>query len=398
MNARVRIVAGWRTAYSKYGGALKEWSSVDIGSHLLANALPHLGVAPEEIDLFVCGTAFQAEVANHTNINARQILLKSGLPPTIPSYTADQASCTGMAAVILGRQAILAGEADIVVVMGAEALCQTPFLVAPTMRWGRVRGDFTIRDPLFPMRFPARPGSIIADVDAEAGSFGVDRRKMDEWALESQKRFAAAKSRGFFDDEILAVRLADGTSFVDDEAPRPNSSHEKLATLPTVHGSNLITAGNAPGMETGATMVVLMSDAAARKRNVEGLATIEAAHWLAGDVEAPLSQCAHAATAVLRKAGRHLRDVDFIEIEEDFAAVVPIAARVFERDWGVSPEHTYERTNVNGGAIAVGHPIGPGGVRIVLTLSRQLRQAGAHCGLAAVAGGLSQGDAVLLTR
>jgi acetyl-CoA C-acetyltransferase len=398
LDTQVRIVAGWRTAYSKYGGALKDWSSVDIGSHLLSSALPRLGFPAEHIDLFICGTAFQAEVANHTNINARQILLKSGLPPTIPSYTVDQASCTGMAAVILGRQAILAGEAEVVVVMGAEALCQTPFLVAPNMRWGRVRGDFAVRDPLFPMRFPARPGSIIADVDAEAGAFAVDRRAMDEWALESQKRFAAAKARGFFRDEILPVRLADGTTFVDDEAPRPASSMEKLATLPTVHGSDLITAGNAPGMETGATMLVLMSPGAARKHGVDCLATLEAAHWLAGDVEAPLSQCGHAATAVLRKAGRHLRDVDFIEIEEDFAAVVPIAARMFERDWGLSPEETSARTNVNGGAIAVGHPIGPGGVRIVLTLARQLEVAGAGLGLAAIAGGLSQGDAVLVTR
>ena len=376
MNKRVKIVAGWRTAYSKYGGMLKEWSSVDIGTHLLEKALPKLAVRGEDIDLFICGTAFQAEVANHTNINARQILLKSGLPPTIPSYTADQASCTGMAAVILGRQAILAGEADVVVVMGAEALCQTPFLIAPTVRWGRLRGDFVVRDPLFPMRFPARPGSIIADVDAEAGLFSVDRRAMDEWALESQKRFAAAKARGFFRDEIVPVTLADGTVFVDDEAPRPASTLEKLSTLPTVHGSNLITAGNAPGMETGATMLVLMSEAAATQRGIECLGTLESAHWLAGDVEAPLSQCAHAATAVLRKAGKHLSEVDFVEIEEDFAAVVPIAARIFERDWGVPVAQTYARTNVNGGAIAVGHPIGPGGVRIVLTLARQLKESG----------------------
>ncbi len=281
--------------------------------------------------------------------------------------------------------------------MGAEALCQTPFLIAPTVRWGRLRGDFVVRDPLFPMRFPARPGSIIADVDAEAGLFSVDRRAMDEWALESQKRFAAAKARGFFRDEIVPVTLADGTVFVEDEAPRPTSTLEKLSALPTVHGSNLITAGNAPGMETGATMLVLMSEAAAKQRGIECLGTLEAAHWLAGDVEAPLSQCAHAATAVLRKAGKHLSEVDFVEIEEDFAAVVPIAARIFERDWSVPVAQTYARTNVNGGAIAVGHPIGPGGVRIVLTLARQLKESGARLGLAAVAGGLSQGDAVLVT-
>ncbi len=395
-SGEVVVTGGYRTPFSRYGGTLRGWSSIDIGSFLLATALPRLNLPPEEIDVLVCGTGFQAEVANHTNITARQILLKAGLPETTVSLTVDRASCTGMAAVIVGWQAIRAGQADVVVAIGSEALGNTPFLLSPSIRWGNTRGNFQIRDPLFPMRFPARPGSIIEDVDDEANHFDVTREDMDRWAYESQMRYEKARKEGYYEDELLPVPLDDGETFAADEAPRPTTSLEKLSTLKTVHGSDLITAGNAPGMETGAAMIVMMRAETARSRGLKPLVSMPVTCSVAGELTRPLSQSARATTKLLRKADLRLEQLDSLDIEEDFAAVVPISARVLEKDWGMKEEDFYQRTNIHGGAIAMGHPIGASGVRQVLTLARHMRAKPDSFGVAAVAGGLAQGDAVLL--
>lgn len=395
-SGEVVITGGFRTPFSKYGGALRNWSSIDIGSHLLSTALSKLDLRAEDIDLLVCGTGFQAEVANHTNITARQIVLKAGLPESTVSLTVDRASCTGMAAVIVGWQAIRSGQADIVVAIGSEALGNTSFLLPPSIRWGNTRGNFEVRDPLFPMRFPARPGSIIEDVDDEANYFNVNRQDMDRWAYESQMRYEKARKDGFYSDELLPVPLENGETFSEDEAPRPTTSLEKLATLRTVHGSNLITAGNAPGMETGAAMIVMMRSETARSRGQTPLVSMPAVCSVAGELIRPLSQSAHATSGLLRKAGLKLEQIDSLDIEEDFAAVVPISARVLEKDWGMKEDDLYQRTNVHGGAIAIGHPIGASGVRQVLTLARHMSKSPTMFGIAAVAGGLAQGDAVLL--
>lgn len=389
------LLGGLRTPFAKYGGRLTSWSSVDIGAFLLPRALEAVGVKPDGVDLLVCGTAFQAEVANHTNITARQVVLQAGLSATVVSYTVDQASCSGMMSVALARQALVAGDADVAVAMGTEALGEAPFLLPASLRRGQTRGDFHVRDPLFPMRFPARPGSLVEEVDHESEIFGVSRDDMDSWAQESQRRYQAAKKRGFFGGEIAAMDLADGTSFFEDEPPRPTSDLEKLGALPTVHGSSFVTAGNAPGMESGAAAIVLTTRRRADEIGITPLARLAAAASVAGEVSQPLSQTARAVERLVTARDIDLKDVDILELEEAFAAVVPISARYLDMAGTGDYESILQRSNPNGGAIACGHPIGASGVRLVLTLGRQVA-AQQSLGVAALAGGLSQGGAMLM--
>lgn len=394
----VVVVGGARTAFSKYGGALKEMSSIDVGSKLLPGMLDGLGVPPSRVEMLVCATSISAEVAQHTNLIGRQALLFAGLPESIPSYTVDQASASGMKAVHLGRQEILTGGADVVVVLGTEAMSNASFLLPAALRWGRTRGDLNVRDPLFPLRLPFRPQGVVREVDAEAETYGVLREAMDTWAYESQRRFAAAQESGFIGGEIVPVELGDGKAFDTDEQPKPWTTPELLGKLPTIFGSKYVTAGNSPGLETGAAALVLTRRSVADELSLPVLAMVEAATSTSGEVGLPLSQTARAVERLLQVTGTALGDVDVLELEEAFAAVVPIAARYLERAVGASEERLLEITNPNGGAIAVGHPIGASGVRLVLSLARQLERTDARMGVAAMAGALSQGAAVLLSR
>lgn len=392
------VVGGGRTAFSKYGGALKDMSSIDVGSRLLPGVLERVGVPPSRVGVLVCATSISAEVAAHTNLIGRQALLFAGLPESVPSYTVDQASASGMKAVQLGRQEILTGGADVVVVLGTEAMGNASFLLPPALRWGRTRGDLNVRDPLFPLRLPFRPQGVVQEVDAEAETYGVLREAMDGWAYESHRRFAAAQESGFIGGEIVPLELADGKVFDTDEQPKPWTTPELLGKLPTVFGSKYVTAGNSPGLETGAAALVLARRSVTGELSLPVLATVEAAASTAGDVGLPLSQTARAVERLLRVTGTALDKVDVLELEEAFAAVVPIAARYLESGVGPSGERLLEITNPNGGAIAVGHPIGASGVRLVLSLARHLARTDARKGVAAMAGALSQGAAVLLSR
>lgn len=393
----VVVVGGGRTAFSKYGGALKAKSSIEVGAKLLPGVLERVGLPAARVDVLVCATSISAEVAAHTNLIGRQALLFAGLPESVPSYTVDQASASGMKAVQLGRQEILSG-ADVVVVLGSEAMGNASFLLPPALRWERTRGDLSVRDPLFPLRLPFRPEGVVREVDAEAETYGVLREAMDGWAYESHRRFAAAQESGFIGGEIVPVELADGKVFDTDEQPKPWTTPELLGGLPTVFGSKYVTAGNSPGLETGAAAIVLARRSAAEELSLPVLATVEAAASTAGDVGLPLSQTARAVERLLRATGTAVDDVEVLEMEEAFAAVVPIAARYLETTVGASEERLLKVTNPNGGAIAVGHPIGASGVRLVLSLARHLERTGARSGIAAIAGALSQGAAVMLSR
>ena len=396
-NEEAMLLGGYRTAFSKYGGALKEWSSVNVGSKLLAQALEKMGISGDEVDMLICGTAFPSEIGTHGNINGRQVLLAAGLPPTIMSFTVDLASCTGMLAVSLGYRFIKLGEAKTVVIIGTEALSNAPFLVPPRVRWEKFRGDFNVMDPLFPLRYnEARKTTTIQDVDSEANLFNVSREDMDQWAFESQRRYAAAKEEGWYKGEIVPLKLANGEEFVEDEAPKPWTTMEGLRKLKPVFGSNLVTPGNAPGLETGAAMVVLMSAELAEKKGLNPMASIVGVANVAGDVESPLIQGARATNRVLKSNGKELGDISCIDIEEDFACVVPISANAWEKEWDFPADKIMKRTNIPGGATAYGHPLAAGGVRSVLAVGRQLQGKPNEYGIATVSGGLANGVSVLL--
>ena len=392
----VVVIGGYRTAFSKYGGTLREWSSAEIAAHLLPRALERLHLDPNRIDYMIGAAAAQMEVANSGNIVTRQVLVRAKLPLTIPSLTVDQASCSGLTAVQLARQTIIAGDADVTVAFGTEALGNTPFFLPPALRWKGTRLDITARDPLFPIRLAVRPQGVIGEVDAEASAYGVTRDDMDRWALASQQRFEAARQQGFCEGEIIPVDMPDGSVYAADEQPKPWTTIEKLQALKTVFGSKTVTAGNSPGLETGAAMVVLMRRRAAQSLGYVPLASLPVSSSLAGDLDEPLVQGARATHQILERTGHSIRDIDLFEIEEDFAAVVPISARYWEKHLAADYDAILERTNVNGGAVAVGHPFAAGGVRIVVTLVREMARRRARLGVAAISGGLSQGAAVLV--
>jgi acetyl-CoA C-acetyltransferase len=388
------VVGGYRTPFSKYGGALKEWGSYAVGAYLLPRALERLGVDPAKADLLVCATSVQPEVANHLSIIARQTIIKAGLPLSLPSFTVDQASCSGLTAVQLGRQAIASGEADVVVVLGTEAMGNAAFIAPPRLRWG-TRGDIVLRDPIFPMRAPMGPEGPIGLVDREAEAFGVARKDADRWALGSQMKYEQARKSGLIAEAIIPIELADGSTFVEDEAPKAWSTMEKLEALKPVFGSTTVTAGNSPGLETGAAVLVLMRRSAAESLSRQPIARVLASATISGELEAPLVQGARATRLLLERAKVSIDSISTFEIEEDFAVVVPISASYFDRELHQPAKTTLERTNPNGGAVTMGHPVATGGVRIALELAHHLHK---HRGLgvAAISGGLSQGAAVLM--
>lgn len=393
----VVLVGGRRTPFSKLGGALKDWSSVDMAAFLLPRTLEALGVPADRLDLLVTASALSAETAGLGPVIGRQALVSAGLPDSVLSFSVDQASASGGRAVTTGWQAIATGEVDVCAVLGVEAMSNTGFLLPPSMRWKGQRGNSTITDPLFPLRLSVRPKGVVAEVDGEADQFGVDRDAMDIWAHETQLRYEAARSRGFLEGELIPVVGADGTPVLAaDEPPRPQTSLDKLRSLSTVFGSRTITPGNTPGLETGAALLVLARRSVADSLGLPVLATVPATASVAGAIDAPLSQTARAVHRLLDRSGRSVAGVDAFEFEEDFAAVVPICENYLARELGADPAELRKRINPNGGAVALGHPPGAAGVRIVLSLGRHLQQIGGGRGVAAVAGALSQGSAVLL--
>jgi acetyl-CoA C-acetyltransferase len=392
------MAGGFRTPFGKYGGAIRTWSAMELGSYLVPRALQRMGIDPDAVDHLVCATAVAAEIANNFSGVARRVAIDSGLV-SVPSYTMDCASASGLAAVKLAHLAVSAGEAEVAIALGTEAMGNAAFVVSPRIRWGN-RGDLTLVDPIFPLGGPtsraARATGPSGRLDEEAPLFNVTRAEMDNWAYTSQMRYEKARAAGLIDEEMIAIE-ADGTPVLAvDEAAKPWSTLEKLATLPTVRGSQYVTAGNSPGLESGAALVVLMSRAAAERLGFANELRLTDAVFTASDPAAPLVAAGVATKKLLDTSGVRLRDVDLVEIEEDYAAAPIIAARYLAAECDVPEADLLERTNVNGGAVVMGHPIATGGTRIALHLAREMKRRNSRLGVAAVAGAMAQGTAILL--
>ena len=244
----------------------------------------------------------------------------------------------------------------------------------------------------------ARASGPSGRLDDEAPQFNVTRAEMDQWAYTSQMRYEKARAAGLIDEEMISIE-ADGQSVLAvDEAAKPWATLEKMAALPTVRGSQYVTAGNSPGLESGAAMVVLMSRAAAERSGHAGELRLDHAVFTASEPTAPFKAAGVATRKLLAMSEVRLGDVDLIEIEEDYAAAPVIAARYLAAECGVPETDILERTNVNGGAVVMGHPIATGGTRIALTLAREMKRRNSRLGIAAVAGAMAQGTAILLRR
>ena len=385
------IVGGARTPIGKLAGSLKDFSAVDLGGIAIAAALQRAQITGDQVDYVIMGQVIQAGAGQ---ITARQAAVKGAIPMTVPAVTVNKVCLSGLNAIAMADQLIGYGEFDVVVAGGMESMTQGPYLL-PKARLGYGYGDgslvdSTAHDALFCSFDQLGMG---AATDAYNKERKIGRAEQDEFAASSHERAAQAAKAGLFDDEIVAVevpqRRGDPLQFTQDEGVRPGTTAENLAKLrPAFHADGTVTAGSASQISDGAAAVVVMSRAKAEELGVPVLAEIGAHGTVAGPDPSLLSQPSNAIAKALARDGLKASDVDLFEINEAFASV----AIQSMRDLGISSEVV----NVNGGAIAMGHPVGASGTRIALHLALELGRRGGGLGAAGLCGGGGQGEALLL--
>lgn len=385
------ILAGARTPFGKLNGTLSALPAVELGGIAIRGAIQRSGVDPSSIEHVIMGQVLQGGAGQ---IPSRQAAFRAGLDKTVTSETINRVCGSGMRAITLADTLIRAEGFNLIVAGGMESMSQAPYILRGA-RQGLRMGNATLEDMMI------SDGLMCALEGCHMGIHGgrvaaeerVTREQQDCWALRSHERALAAQDRGIFADEIVPVEIVDkrgNRTIVDrDEAPRRDTSLEALAKLPPAFDPELdVTAGNAPGVNDGAAAVVVASADWARQRGIKPLAKI-LAHAAAAWGPAYLAYTPQmAAEKALAKAGMTIHDVDLVEINEAFASVTLISARRLGVD--------LDKVNVNGGAVALGHPIGASGARLVLTLALELRRRGGGIGLAAICSGGGQGDAVII--
>lgn len=402
----VVVVEACRTPYGRFGGALKDFTAPELGALAIKEVIRRTNgkVKPSDVDYVFMG---QVVPAGCGQIPSRQATILAGLPESIPSITINKVCSSGIKPIDLAVQMIQLGRAEICVAGGQESMSNGPYAL-PEMRWGARMGlpnrpvlDLVVYDGLwdaFYNRHMAVHGSEVGD------EFGVTRQDQDEWALRSQLAAVEAMKTGKLDDEIFPVEVKQGKKVVifdKDEGPRPETTIDGLAKLPPVFnhkspvtgGPGSVTAGNAPGVNDGGDVCLVMSREMADKLGINPLFTI----LDYAEVSQPPKDIATvpglAIKKLLEQNNMTLDKIDLLEINEAFAAVVLVSARNI---LGMSKEDMYKRVNVNGSAIAYGHPIGATGARIVMTLAYELRRRGGGIGICGICSGHAQGDAMLI--
>ena len=387
------IVAGARTAIGKFGGSLSTVPAVELGGVAIRNAVERAGIAPADVDYVILGQVLQAGAGQ---ITARQAAIHGGLPIEVPALTINKVCLSGLNAIALADQLIRAGEIEVAVAGGMESMSLAPYLV-PKARFGARMGnaemvDSMVHDGLWSTFLEAHMGESSDDINRE---LEIGREEQDAWSARSHARAAAAWAEGRLSAETapVEVRGRRGQSVVvdSDEGFRGDTTLAELASLrPAFRKDGTITAGNASQISDGAAAVVVMSRERAERAGIEPLAEI-VSHGMSADRFGWLHTVpALAINRALEKAGLKPADLGLVEINEAFAAVALNATRMLGLD--------EELVNVNGGAIALGHPIGASGARLVLTLANEMRRRGVALGAAALCGGGGQGDALVLRR
>jgi acetyl-CoA C-acetyltransferase len=392
------IVSGARTPFSKFGGVLREMHSTDLGVIVIKESLKRAGLKGEDLDELYYGMCDQAEAALYDNVNGRQALLRAGLPSTLVSLTIDRACCSSLCAVHLGRRAILLGEADTCMAVGAENMSNTP-LLTNGHRWGAGMKPLLIQDYLNPITYREYT-PLGRDAGEIAMEYGISREEQDKWALGSQKKWTLADQAGKFNEELVPVEVPQkkGAPFVfsKDEFPKPDTTLEGLAKLKTIYGSPTVTAGNAPGLDAGAAAVIIMRRSKAEEKGITPLATIVSVASGASEPRRMAELPGFVVRKALERAGLSVDDMKVIEINEAFAAVTLVSTKILADRDETKWRQLLEKTNPNGGAIAIGHPVGASGARILMTMMYELRRRGGGFGVCAICGGLAQGDAVVI--
>lgn len=390
------IVSTARTAIGKFGGAVAGTPAVDLGARAIEGALERAGLSGDQVDYVIMGQVLQAGTGQ---ITARQAAIKAGIPKTVPAITINKVCLSGLNAIALADQLIRAGEVSVVVAGGMESMDQAPYLL-PKARQGLRMGDgrvvdSMIHDGLWDAFKDKHMGDQSDDVNAE---FSIGRAEQDEWAARSHSRAAAAREKGLFAAEIVPLEVAQRKGeplvFDTDEGIRPDVTAESLGRLkPVFQKDGTITAGNASQISNGGAAVIVMSAERAAMLGIEPVAEV-VAHGMSADEPPYLHTVpALAIQAALKKAGLAAGDLDLLEINEAFAAVALHSTRMlFNGDAAAE-----DKVNVNGGAVALGHPIGCTGARLAVGLIHELRRRGGGVGAAALCGGGGQGDAVIFS-
>jgi len=380
--ARAVIVSAVRTPFGKLGGALREYEAPQLGAIAIRAALDRAGVPDDEVEYVTMGQVLQGGAGQAP---ARQAAVGAGLPVEVPSDTINKVCASSIRAVQIADQMIRSGDHSVIVAGGMESMTNAPYVLKKA-RFGYRLGDGTLIDLMthdgltstFDQKHMVEQASFVSR------ELGISREDQDRWALRSHERAVHAMDTGLFEDEVVPV----GEHTVD-EGPRRDTSYEKLSSLrPVFDLEGTTTAGNAPGVNDGAGALVITSDEYAKSHGLEVLATIVAQAYVADEFAYLARTPAKAGTKALEKVGKTIDDVERVELNEAFSSVVVHSAELL----GADPE----RVNVNGGAVALGHPIGASGARILTTMVHELRRNGGGLGLAAICSGGGGGDAVLI--
>ena len=383
---RTVIVSFARTPFGKLGGALKKFQAVELGGLALKEAISRANLDPATIDLGIMGQVISAGCGQ---VPARQAMFKAGIPYSVPGESLNKVCGSSMRAITLADQIIRAGDASVIAAGGMESMSNAPYAIRD-MRFGHKMFnseivDTMVHDGLWCPVYDVHMG-VHGGVAAE---FGITREMQDEWAVTSQSRACEAIKNGNLARETFAVDLGKGEMFTVDEGPRPGTNLEALAKLkPIFTPTNTVTAGNAPGTNDGGSATILMNESYAEAKGFEAEAVILGHAMYSDDAKYITTVPGHAINKLLEKKGMTIDDIDLVEINEAFAAVTLLSSQIAHID--------HAKVNVNGGAIAYGHPIGASGARIVMTLVSELQRRNLRYGIAAICSGTAQGDAILV--
>lgn len=392
MNQSV-IVSGARTAFGKFGGSLSSLSASDLGGIAIKGALEEIHLAPEEIDQVIIGNVLQA---GQGQIPSRQAAAKAGIPWSVKTETINKVCASGLRSITLADQLIRLGDENIIVAGGMESMSNAPYYV-PNARFGLRMNNATLVDGMvydgLSCAFDPAHVHMGTYGNKTAAELNISREEQDRFAARSQERALASIENGVFEQEIVDVvvpqRKGEDLVIRVDEAPRKGTTVEVLANLKPAFGKDgTVTAGNAPGINDGACAVVVMNEEEANKRGLTPLAKI-IGHAEVGVEPANFPQTPGLVIEkLLEKTGKSVDEIDLFEINEAFAVVALASKQIAGLD--------EEKINVNGGAVALGHPIGASGARIVLTLAHELKRRGGGIGIAAICSGGGQGDAIMI--
>jgi acetyl-CoA C-acetyltransferase len=380
--SRAVIVSAVRTPFGRLGGGLKDRAATELGAIAIRAGLERAGVEPGEVQYAIVGQVLQGGAGQAP---ARQAAVAAGIPIEVPADTVNKVCASSIRAVEIADSMIRAGDVEVVVTGGMESMSNAPYILKRA-RFGYRLGDGTLIDL---MTHDGLTSTFDDKHMVEQASFvsrelGISREDQDRWAARSHERAAAAQDAGRFDDEIVPVG-----EMTADEGVRRDTSYERLAALkPVFDPDGTTTAGNAPGVNDGASCIVVCSEEFAKRRGLEPLATIVAQGYVADDFAYLARTPAKAGAMALARAGKSIGDVHRVEINEAFASVASNSTKMLGADEAI--------VNVNGGAVALGHPIGASGGRILGTMVHELRRNGGGLGLAAICSGGGQGDALLI--